>query len=94
MMRKEINRYRCVGDSGREYTVIERQNFTRIQPLNSPAQDLPGTLDWILSDGGAVNFIDDNTFQILNTDDSFGRSTRANLVQYMPPPLACIPTIA
>jgi len=69
-MRKEINRYRCIGDSGREYTVIERQNFTRFQPLSGgPAQDVPGTLDWILSDGRDVNFIDDHTFQIVLTDE-------------------------
>jgi hypothetical protein len=68
-MKKEIDRYQCIGDSGREYTVIERQNFTRVQPLSGPPQDVRGTLDWILSDGRDVNFIDDNTFQILDTDE-------------------------
>jgi hypothetical protein len=68
-MRKEIKRYRCTGDSGRGYNVIERRNFTRFQPLRGPAQDVPGTQDWILSDGRHVNFIDDNTFQILDTDE-------------------------
>ena len=68
-MRKEINRYRCIGDSGREYTVIEHQNFTRFETLNNPPQEVPGTKGWILSDGRDVNFIDDNTFQILDTDE-------------------------
>jgi len=68
-MRKEINRYRCIGDSGREYTVIEYQNFTRYQTLNNPPQDVPTTLEWFLSDSRDVNFIDDNTFQILDTDE-------------------------
>ena len=68
-MRKEINRYRCIGDSGREYTVIEYQNIMRFQPLNGPAQDVPGTKGCFLSDGRDVNFIDDNSFQILDTDE-------------------------
>jgi hypothetical protein len=68
-MRREINRYRCIGDSGREYIVIEHQNFTRFQPLNDPPQDVPGTKGWILSDGQDVNFIDENTFQIVMTDE-------------------------
>jgi hypothetical protein len=68
-MRKEINRYRCIGDSGREYTVIEYQNFTRYQTLNDPPQDVPTTKEWFLSDSQDVNFIDENTFQIVLTDE-------------------------
>ena len=68
-MRKEINRYLCVGDSGCEYTVIEYRHSRRFQPLNGPAQDVPTTLEGFLSDGRDVNFIDDNTFQILDTDE-------------------------
>jgi len=66
-MRKEITRYQCIGDSGREYTVIEYQNFMR--PQSGPAQDVLGTKEWFLSDGRDVNFIDENTFQILRTDE-------------------------
>jgi hypothetical protein len=42
---KEIGRYRCRGDSGREYLVIEYQDYRRFQPLSGPAQDVPGTMD-------------------------------------------------
>jgi len=68
-MRKEINRYRCIGDNGREYTVIEYQNVIRTQLKSGPPQDVLGTKDWCLSDGGEVNFADENTFQIVLTDE-------------------------
>jgi hypothetical protein len=68
-MRKEIGRHDCRGDSGRQYTVVEYQNYRRFQPLNGPAQDVPGTKELFLSDGRDVNFIDENTFQIVLTDE-------------------------
>jgi hypothetical protein len=68
-MRREIKRYRCIGDGGREYIVIEYQHIMRTQLKSGPPQDVPGNLDWILLDGREVNFIDDNTFQILDTDE-------------------------
>jgi hypothetical protein len=68
-MRKEINRYRCVGDSGRQYTVVEFQNFRRHRTLNNPPQDIPTTKECFLSDGRDVNWIDENTFQVVVTDE-------------------------
>jgi hypothetical protein len=68
-MKKEIDRYRCIGDSGREYTVIEYQHIIRTQLKSGPPQDVPTTKEWFLSDGRDVNFIDDNTFQIVLTDE-------------------------
>ncbi len=68
-MRKEIGRYLCIGDIGREYTVIEYQNFRRYQTLNDPPRDFPTTKECFLSDGRDVNFIDENTFQIVLTDE-------------------------
>ena len=68
-MRKEIGRYRCIGGSGRQYTVVEYQNFRRYQTLNEPPQDFPTTKECFLSDGRDVNWIDDKTFQIVLTDE-------------------------
>jgi hypothetical protein len=68
-LRKEINRYQCVGDSGTEYTVIEYQNFRRYKPLSEPPQDVPTTEECFLSDGQDVNVINENTFQIVRTDE-------------------------
>jgi hypothetical protein len=69
MQKEEINRYRCIGDSGREYTVIEYQHIIRTQLKSGPPQDVLGTKEWFLSDGQDVNYIDDNTFQIVLTDE-------------------------
>lgn len=66
---KEIQRFRCLGDSGYEYIVIEYQTFRRFQPLSGPAEDIPGAKECFLSDGRDVNFIDDSTFQIVLTDE-------------------------
>ena len=68
-MKKEISRYTCVGDSGREYTVVEYQNFRVFRPLNGPSQEVPTTKELFLSDGRDVNWIDDNKFQIVITDE-------------------------
>jgi hypothetical protein len=69
-MRKEIGRYRCVGKDGREYTVVEFQNFGRYPgSLTRPPEDYPTTKEcFLLSDGSHVNYIDENTFQIVLTD--------------------------
>jgi hypothetical protein len=68
-MKKEIARYQCIGDSGREYTVIEFQHIIRTQLKSGPPQDVLGTKECFLSDGRDVNFVDDNTFQIVRTDE-------------------------
>lgn len=69
-MRKEIGRYRCIGSDGREYTIIECQNYRR-QPggLTTPPRDYPTTREWFMPDGSHVNYIDENTFQIVLTDE-------------------------
>ncbi|AZO47114.1 MAG: hypothetical protein EOS54_04530 [Mesorhizobium sp.] len=68
-MRKEIERHLCRGDSGREYEVVFYQNYRRFQPLSGPAQDVPTMKEAFLSDGRAVNVIDDNTFRIVISDE-------------------------
>jgi hypothetical protein len=93
-MKKETDRYRCIGDSGREYTVIEYQHIIRTQLKSGPPQDVPATKEWFLSDDQDVNYIETIRFRSSSPMNSFGRSARANFVQYMPPPLVCIPIIA
>ena len=67
-MREEIARHECEDDNLSEYTVIEYQNFTTFRPISGPAQRVPTTKMLMLLDGRAVNWIDDNTFQIVETD--------------------------
>ena len=68
-MREEIGRYECIGDSGRHYIVVEYQNFLRVHPVSGSAQDVRTTKECFLSDGRDVNYIDENTFQIVLTDE-------------------------
>ncbi|RUW92059.1 hypothetical protein [Mesorhizobium sp. M7A.F.Ca.US.010.02.1.1] len=67
-MRQEVGRYRCRGSDGREYIVVEYQNMVAFDGM-SGRQYRPGTKELRLEHGGAVNFIDENTFQILSTDE-------------------------
>ena len=69
MRRKEIGRYQCIDDSGRQYTVVEFQYFRREQTINNPPQDVPTTKKCFLSNGRDVTWIDDNTFQIVRTQE-------------------------
>lgn len=68
-MRKEIGRHACRGDSGSQYEVVLYQNYRRFQPLSGPAQDVPTIKEAFLSDGRAVNVTDDDTFQIVVSDE-------------------------
>lgn len=68
-MREEIARHECEDDDGSRYTVIEYQNYTRSRPISGPAQNIPTTKELFLSDGRAVTWIDDDTFEIVATDE-------------------------
>ena len=72
-MRREINRYECEGESGKRYTVVEYQNYRQYHPMSGPPQEVPTTKDMYLVDGRDVNAIDDNTFQIVITDEILRR---------------------
>lgn len=65
---RAIDRHDCEDDEGREYVVIEYRHFSIREPLNGPRQEVPGVREYRLSDGSDVNWIDDNTFQILAND--------------------------
>src|SRR5262245_18455058 len=56
-----VNEFRAVDDHGKEYTVLEYQEGTEKQSLKWIKA---GTTWYSLSDGTAVDKIDDNTFKI------------------------------
>lgn len=69
-MRQEIGRYRCRGDiAGREYVVIEYQNMVPFNGLEGGVQYRGGTKGLELVGGGNLNFIDENTFEIVQTGE-------------------------
>ena len=67
-MRQEVGRFRAKGDDGAIYTVIEYQNFTGTEILSGSPSRSPGSRELTLTNGAHVKFLDDNTFQIANTE--------------------------
>jgi hypothetical protein len=72
-MQQEIGRFRAKGDDGAIYTVIEYQNFTETGILSGFLSPSPGSRELKLTNGAHVNFLDDNTFQISNTEQIIRR---------------------
>ena len=68
-MEQEIGRCTAVADDGTMYTVITYQHFTRSNLISGPQQWIPGTKHMALLNGESVNYIDDETFQIVQTDE-------------------------
>lgn len=66
--RKEISRFEAQSDSGERYTVIEYQTMIEFQPISGPKSFVGGTKELLLANGSDVEFIDDDTFQIVKTD--------------------------
>lgn len=64
----EINRFKARSDSGSVYTVVEYQTIIHFEGLSSGGS-MKGTKSLVLSDGRHVNYIDENTFKIVATDE-------------------------
>ncbi len=67
-MRKEIGRVVCRDDGGNEYSVVMWQNFSDSSALEAANRMTPTTKALALSTGEPVNFIDDNTFEIVESE--------------------------
>lgn len=67
-MRREIGRIECEDDQGRPYTVVEYQNYRVWKGMDGVAQEVPTTRAMTLRNGEPVNFVDDDTFEIVRTD--------------------------
>jgi hypothetical protein len=52
-------------DDGREFQAIEIQHYQRTAPLSEEPELIPTTREFKLADGRHLNYIDDNTFQIV-----------------------------
>ena len=62
---RQVNEFKLVDDHGKEYTAFEYQEGTETQSLKWTKA---GPTWFRLSDGTAVDKIDDNTFKILVVD--------------------------
>ena len=72
-MRQEVRRFRAKGDDGTIYTVIEYQNFTSFRPMSGPPSSAAGSRELELDNGTPVNFLDEDTFQIFDTEETIRR---------------------
>lgn len=66
---REIDRITAVSDSGRAYVVVVLQEFIERTPIGRPREWLPGIKSYELESGMPVNFVDDDTFRIVQTDE-------------------------
>jgi hypothetical protein len=65
----ETRRFRALKDDGNIVTVIELQEQIRFRPLSGTASVVAGAKVLTLSDGSHVNFIDEDTFKIVETGE-------------------------
>jgi hypothetical protein len=68
-MMRETDRFSARGDGGANYTVIEYREVLTETPLRGRRAEALGARDYRLSDGRHVNWIDNETFQILDTNE-------------------------
>ena len=67
--RIETNRFPVISDHGRQYVVIEEQDYITVNALSSPPEEIQGLKSLSTTTGYSVNYIDDNTFKIVETYD-------------------------
>jgi len=67
-MRKEISRVACRDDDGKKYTVVMWQHYSDRGTLAVPKRLAPTTKSLALATGEPVNFIDDDTFEIVESE--------------------------
>lgn len=65
---KLIKRITCNDDSGKTYEVEHWQEQIPAGHMGNPKATIPGMSQLNLSTGESVNYIDENTFKIVQTD--------------------------
>ena len=66
---KEIDRFQVISESGNEHTVIVYQEYIDVSTHDDPNASIPGSKSGVTLEGYHVNFIDENTFKIVETDE-------------------------
>jgi hypothetical protein len=64
---EEIRRFKAVDDEGNVYTVIEKQKFMHAASIDGKQSQAAGSRRLMLPDGEPVNFINDDTFEIVRS---------------------------
>lgn len=63
-----IARHIAESDDGETFEVLEYQHYTQARPLSGSPTRLPTVREYFLSDGRDVNWVDSETFKIVETD--------------------------
>lgn len=66
---KEIDQFQVISESGKEYTVTVYQEDIDVSSHDNPNATIPGHKRALTLEGYHVNFIDDNTFRIVETNE-------------------------
>jgi hypothetical protein len=63
-----IARHIAESDDGEAFEVLEYQHYTERRMLSGKQMSVPTVREYVLSDGRDVNWIDSETFKIVETD--------------------------
>lgn len=70
MARKiEIGRFLAKSDSGKEYTIIEYQEYVSAATMGDPHAEVAGLKSLFTSTGLHVNYISPKTFKVVETNE-------------------------
>jgi hypothetical protein len=64
--REEIDRFQAKDDDGKVFTIVEYQHMIEIT-LSGKISIAKGTKGMFLTNGHSVNYIDDETFEVVET---------------------------
>lgn len=66
---REIGRFFAKTDNGKEYQIVEYQKYIDASTMDSPNEEIPGIKRMQTTDGLHVNYIDSETFKIVETNE-------------------------
>lgn len=65
----EIDRFLVKTDSGKEYVIVQYQEYISARSFNDPHGEVAGLKRLSTSTGLHVNYIDPQTFKVVETDE-------------------------
>lgn len=72
---REVDRFWCEGDDGKEYIVVEHRDFLIIEAMGGSRHELAGLLSYTLDDGsGVARSNEEDVFEIVDTGVVLRRS--------------------
>ena len=66
---KEISQFKVINESGKEYIIIQYQEYVNAGSGDHPNDEIPGRKLFLTYDGALVNYVDSKTFEIFATKE-------------------------